>query len=161
MHLLANTNRLIKPYSLPMLKVLLPKAADPNVTVASNIILSLGELVVAGGEDALPHVPELMTVIIPRLEDTSLPKRDAAVITLGKVCASTSYVIDPLIEYPELVPLIGRILKAETRVNVRREVIKVFGILGALDPYRRNVRFRFWLMKWPRCRLMIITAEAC
>jgi FKBP12-rapamycin complex-associated protein len=122
-----------------MLKVLILKAGDTNVTVASNIILALGELVVAGGEDAAQHVPELMSVLIPRLEDTSLPKRDAAVTTLGKVCASTCYVIDPVVDHPEIVDLLGRILKSETRQNIRREVIRVFGIMGALDPFRRSV----------------------
>jgi FKBP12-rapamycin complex-associated protein len=140
MRLVSQTNRLIKPYALPMLKVLIPKAQDPNVTVASYIILCLGELVFAGGEDAMPFVPELMGVIMPRLADTSLPKRDASLATLGKVCASTAYVIDPLIDYPELVGLLGAILKTEAREDIKREVIRVFGVLGALDPFRRNVR---------------------
>lgn len=142
MRLVGSTHRLIKPYAIPMLKVLLPKAGDENVTVASYIILCLGELVNASGEDALPLVPDLMAVIMPRLADTSLPKRDAALITLGKVCANTSYVIDPLIEYPEVVGLLGRILKSEAREDVKREVIRVFGVLGAIDPFRRNVRLR-------------------
>jgi serine/threonine-protein kinase mTOR len=158
-HLLTNTKRLIEPYFLPMLKALLPKAADPNAAVASNIIVCLGDLVVAGGEEALPHVPELMAVILHGLEDASVLKRDAAIITLGKVCASTSYVIEPLIEYPELVPLLGRILKAQIRVSVRREIIKAFGILGALDPYRRYVRFQFCLTKKASTCLMMITVE--
>ena len=137
--LVGATKRLIKPYALPMLRVLLPKADDTNVTVASNVVLCLGELSSAGGEDVLPHVPELMQVIIPRLADSSLPKRDAALVTLGLVCASTGYVIDPLIDYPQLINLLGKILKTEQRSSIRREVIKVFGILGALDPYRRKV----------------------
>jgi phosphatidylinositol kinase/protein kinase (PI-3 family) len=137
--LVGATKRLIKSYAVPMLRVLLTKADDPNVTVASNVVLCLGELASAGGEEVLPHVPELMQLIIPRLGDSSLPKRDAALVTLGNVCASTGYVIDPLIDYPQLVKLLGKILKTEQRASIRREVIKVFGILGALDPYRRKV----------------------
>jgi FKBP12-rapamycin complex-associated protein len=129
----------MKPYALPILRVLLPKADDANITVAANIILSLGELASAGGEDAMDLVPDLMGVIIPKLSDTSLPKRDAALSTLGLVAASTTYVIDPLIDYPELISLLAKILKTEQRRAIRSEVVKVLGILGALNPYGRHV----------------------
>ena len=138
--LVGATNRLIKPYAIPMLKVLLPKANDPNPIVAANILMCLGELTRVGGEEVLPHVPELMQVIMLRLADASLPKRDAALHTLGQVCSSTGYVVSPLIDYPQLLQILSRILRTETKQAVRREIIKVLGILGALDPYRRKVR---------------------
>ncbi|KZT27933.1 phosphatidylinositol 3-kinase [Neolentinus lepideus HHB14362 ss-1] len=134
------TQRLIKPYAVPMLRVLLQKASDTNANVAANIIMCLGELASAGGEDILPHVPELMEVIITKLSDPSLAKRDAAICTLGHVCSNTGYVISPLIDYPQLLPLLGKILKTEQAPHVRRDVVKVLGILGALDPYRRKTR---------------------
>ena len=136
--LVGATNRLIKPYAIPMLKVLLPKANDPNPIVAANILMCLGELTRVGGEEVLPHVPELMQVIMVRLADASLPKRDAALHTLGQVCSSTGYVVSPLIDYPQLLQILSRILRTETKQAVRREIIKVLGILGALDPYRRK-----------------------
>ncbi|KAI0332653.1 TOR kinase, partial [Cubamyces sp. BRFM 1775] len=68
------TQRLIKPYSIPMLRVLLPKANDTNPTVSANVIMCLGELSCVGGEDVLPNVPELMQVIISKLADPSLQK---------------------------------------------------------------------------------------
>lgn len=137
--LVSATQRLIKPYALPMLLVLLQKANDLNPTVAANVLMCLGELTCVAGEEAMPHVTELMTVIIQRLSDPSLIKRDAALHTLGQVCSSTGYVVAPLIDYPQLLPLLGRILKTESNQVVRREVVKVLGILGALDPYRRKV----------------------
>ncbi|KAF8074724.1 phosphatidylinositol 3-kinase [Lyophyllum atratum] len=138
--LVSATQRLIKPYALPMLRVLLQKANDVNPTVAANVLMCLGELTCVGGEDALPHVPELMQVIISRLSDPSLIKRDAALHTLGQVCSSTGYVIAPLADHPQLLELLGRILRTEISQPVRREVVKVLGIMGALDPYRRKVR---------------------
>lgn len=129
-----------------MLRVLLQKSGDPNPTVAANVLMCLGELACVGGEDVMPHVPELMEVIISRLSDPSLVKRDAALHTLGQVCSSTGYVVAPLVDYPQLLPVLGRILKTEPTQNVRREVVKVLGILGALDPYRRKV-----LVNLPSC----------
>ena len=137
--LVSSTQRLIKPYAIPMLRVLLPKANDPNPTVAANVLMCLGELACVGGEDVLLHVPELMHVIMSRLVDPSLIKRDAALRTLGQVCSSTGYVIQPLVEYPQLLQIMSRILRSETTSAVRRQVVKVLGILGALDPYRRKV----------------------
>ncbi|KAI0330958.1 FAT-domain-containing protein [Cubamyces sp. BRFM 1775] len=134
------TQRLIKPYSIPMLRVLLPKANDTNPTVSANVIMCLGELSCVGGEDVLPNVPELMQVIISKLADPSLQKRDAALHTLGQLCSSTGYVIQPLVEHPQLLQILSRILRAESSQAVRREVIKVLGILGALDPYRRKIK---------------------
>ena len=124
-----------------MLRVLLQKANDGNAAVAANVLMCLGELTCVGGEDVMPHVPELMQVIISRLSDPSLAKRDAALHTLGQVCGSTGYVIAPLVDYPQLLPALGRILRSDPARDVRREVMKVLGILGALDPFRRKVLF--------------------
>lgn len=104
--------------------------------------MCLGELAAVGGEDVAPHIPELMQVIISRLQDPAHVKRDASLRTLGQLCSSTGYVISPLIDYPQLLPILGRILRTESgssRRDVVREIVKVLGILGALDPYRRKV----------------------
>jgi FKBP12-rapamycin complex-associated protein len=126
-----------------MLRVLLVKANDPNPTVAANVLMCLGELACVAGEDATRHIPELMQIIMSRLSDPSLVKRDAALHTLGQVCSSTGYVIAPLVDHPQLLQLLGRIMRTEVTQPVRREVVKVLGILGALDPYRRKVSMCF------------------
>ncbi|EJD07323.1 atypical/PIKK/FRAP protein kinase [Fomitiporia mediterranea MF3/22] len=134
------TQRLIKPYAVSMLVTLLPKANDPNPTVSANILTCLGELSCVGGDDVLPLVPQLMNTILERLTDPVPVKRDAALRTQGQICSSTGYVIQPLIDHPELLQILGRILKTDAAPAVRREVIKVLGILGAIDPYRRKTR---------------------
>lgn len=124
-----------------MLRTLLPKANDTNAIVASNILMCLGELACVGGEDILPHVRSLMDVILDRLVDSSPLKRDAALHALGQVCSSTGYVIQPLVDHPQLLKILGRILKTDATPPIRREVIRVLGILGAIDPYRRKASF--------------------
>ncbi|KAI0316749.1 atypical/PIKK/FRAP protein kinase [Amylostereum chailletii] len=138
--LVGATQRLIKPYAVPMIRVLLPKANDSNATVAANVLMCLGELACVGGEDVQQNVPDLMEIIIAKLSDASMSKRDAALHTLGQVCSSTGYVIQPLVEHPQLLQILSRILKTEPTPSVRREVIKVLGIMGALDPYRRKIK---------------------
>lgn len=124
-----------------MLKVLIPKARDSNPLVASNVLMCLGELAVVGGTELLERVPDMMRLIIDTLQDPShTHKRDAALHTLGQLCSNTGYVIDPLLDYPHLLELLSRALKGEASTTVRRSIIKVMGILGALDPYKRQVR---------------------
>lgn len=125
-----------------MLKVLIPKARDPNPSVASNVLMCLGELAVVGGKDITDHVEPVMDFIIETLQDpSSIAKRDAALHTLGQLCSNTGYVINPLLDHPQLLDILGRILKTESSSLVRRDTIKVLGILGALDPYKRQVRY--------------------
>ncbi len=124
-----------------MLKVLIPKARDPNPLVASNVLTCLGELAVVGGTELIARVPDMMSLIIDTLQDPShINKRDAALHTLGQLCSNTGYVIDPLLDYPQLLELLSRALKGETSTAARRSIIRVMGILGALDPYKRQVR---------------------
>lgn len=135
------TQRLIKPYALSMLRVLLPKATDANPVVAGQVLLCIGELSSVGGGDFSPHIPQIMSVILSTLSDpAALSKREAALIALGQLCTNTGYVISPIVEHPQLMSMLGRILKTEISVNVRRQVIRLLGILGAIDPYRRKVR---------------------
>ena len=105
--------------------------------------MCLGELSSVGGEEFAPHIPRIMSVILSTLGDpAALSKREAALLTLGQLCTNTSYVISPIIEHPQLMPLLGRVLKSESSATVRRQTIRVLGILGAIDPYRRKVYSR-------------------
>ncbi|XP_073283360.1 serine/threonine-protein kinase TOR-like [Primulina huaijiensis] len=87
------------------------------------------------------YIPELMPLIVEALLDgSSVMKREVAVTTLGQVVQSTGYVITPYNEYPQLLGLLLKLLNGELAWSTRREVLKVIGIMGALDPHahRRN-----------------------
>jgi FKBP12-rapamycin complex-associated protein len=51
-----------------------------------------------------------------------------------QVVESTGFVVVPYLEYPQLLGVLLRML-AEGGPGVRREVMKVLGIIGALDPH--------------------------
>lgn len=157
-HLVQNAQGLIKPYVEPMISVLLPKAGDSNHAVAATILKAIGELATVGGEDMLPYKDKLMPIIIAALKDhASNVKRQAALHTLGQLASNSGYVIDPYLEYPELLDLLQHIIRAEPqRGPLRQETIKLMGILGALDPYRHQVRdpqggYQLFVDGWGRC----------
>ena len=140
-HLVAASQKLIRPYVEPMVTVLLPKARDPSAGVASSILTALGELATVGGEDMVPYIPELMPLIIETLQDQSSPaKRDAALRTLGQLASNSGYVIEPYVQYPQLLTILVGIVKTEQNTTLRKETIKLMGILGALDPYKHQAR---------------------
>ncbi|KAI9793200.1 MAG: phosphatidylinositol kinase- protein kinase tor1 [Peltula sp. TS41687] len=137
--LVAAAQRLVRPYVDPMVTVLLPRARDPNSAVASTILRALGELSTVGGEDLLPYANLLMPIIIDALQDlSSQTKREAALRTLGQLASNSGYVIDPYLEYPQLLTILVNIVKTEQTGSLRKETIKLMGILGALDPYKHQ-----------------------
>ncbi|KAB5566179.1 armadillo-type protein [Coniochaeta sp. 2T2.1] len=136
--LVQNAQGLIKPYVEPMVSVLLPKASDPSPSVAATVLEAIGELCTVGGEDMLPYKDKLMPIIIDALQDqSSTSKRQAALHTLGQLASNAGYVIKPYLDYPQLLELLQGIIRSEpTHGSLRRETIKLMGILGALDPYK-------------------------
>ncbi|KAH7175343.1 armadillo-type protein [Dactylonectria macrodidyma] len=138
--LVQNAQGLIKPYVEPMISVLLPKANDPNPSVAATILKAIGELATVGGEDILPYKDRLMPLIIDALQDqSSNSKREAALHALGQLASNSGYVITPYLEYPQLLEILQGIIRTEgQRVPLRQETIKLMGILGALDPYKHQ-----------------------
>jgi FKBP12-rapamycin complex-associated protein len=104
------------------------------------MIECIGLLAVVGGEELTPQIPEIMNVLLTALQDPQAPaaKKDSALVTLGQVCANTAYVVEPLVEHPELFTIFARMLKTDTTAETRREVLRVLGILGAVDPYMRR-----------------------
>ncbi|PSR84348.1 phosphatidylinositol 3-kinase-like protein [Coniella lustricola] len=136
--LVQNAQEIIHPYVDAMVKVLLPKASDPAPSVAATILKALGELCAVGGEDMLPYKDDLMPIIIEALQDqSSAQKREAALHTLGQLASNSGYVIDPYLDYPQLLELLQNIIRGEAQNGaLRQETIKLLGILGALDPYR-------------------------
>lgn len=138
--LVASSRRLVKPYVEPILKVLLPKAKDPSSEVVAQVLAAIGAVAEVGGEAVLPYVDRIFPLAIDTLKDQSnITKREAALSAMGHVSRSTGVVIEPLINYPTLLPTLVKLLKTEQSASVRRECLKLFGILGALDPFRHTV----------------------
>ncbi|GAA5903699.1 hypothetical protein JCM6882_003390 [Rhodosporidiobolus microsporus] len=138
--LVSASQRLTRPYVVPMLNVLLPKSRDNSPAVAASIMTTLGELARVGGEDLLVQLEPLMSLILDTLHDqASTPKRESALRTLGQLSSYSGYVIDPYLDHPSLLGLLIGLLKTEPGQHTRREIIRVMGTLGALDPYRNSV----------------------
>ncbi|KAL2490207.1 Serine/threonine-protein kinase TOR [Abeliophyllum distichum] len=144
--LIRNCERLILPYIAPVHKVLIAKLSEGTGVTANNgiisgVLVTVGDLARVGGFAMRQYIPELMPMIVEALLDgAAAAKREVAVMTLGQVVQSTGYVITPYIEFPHLLGLLLKLLNSEIAWSTRREVLKVIGIMGALDPHvhKRN-----------------------
>ncbi|CAL5329434.1 unnamed protein product [Camellia sinensis] len=144
--LIRNCERLILPYIAPIHKALAAKLSEgtgvnANSGVISGVLVTVGDLARVGGFAMRQYIPELMPFIVDALLDgAAATKREVAVATLGQVVQSTGYVITPYKEYPLLLGLLLTLLNGELAWSTRREVLKVLGIMGALDPHahKRN-----------------------
>ncbi|CAJ0932770.1 unnamed protein product [Ranitomeya imitator] len=141
-HLVSNAPRLIRPYMEPILKALILKLRDPdpNPGVVTNVLATIGELAQVSGLEMRKWMDELFPIIMEMLQDSSLlAKRQVALWTLGQLVASTGYVVEPYRKYPTLLEVLLNFLKTEQNQGIRREAIRVLGLLGALDPYKHKV----------------------
>ncbi|XP_025831250.1 serine/threonine-protein kinase Tor [Agrilus planipennis] len=142
--LIVNAPRLIRPYLKPVLQVLVPKLRDPEPYpgVVLSVLHAIGNLAEAtGGDTELQHwMPELLTILLEMLGDASASeKRAVALITLGQLVGATGHVIKPYNQHPTLLDVLINFLKTEQNSVIRRETIRVLGLLGALDPYRHKI----------------------
>ncbi|XP_059653076.1 serine/threonine-protein kinase TOR-like isoform X1 [Cornus florida] len=144
--LIRNCERLILPYIAPIHKALVAKlnegtGVNANSAIISGVLVTVGDLARVGGFAMRQYIPELMPLIVEALLDgAAAAKREVAVATLGQVVQSTGYVITPYNAYPQLLGLLLKLLNGELAWSTRREVLKVLGIMGALDPHvhKRN-----------------------
>ncbi|KAL6080518.1 Serine/threonine-protein kinase tor1 [Balamuthia mandrillaris] len=136
-HLIRSSQPLIKPYVEPIVDAFLPKLTDKNARVVSCVLATLGDLATVGGEEMVPYIHKILPLIIETLQDqSSVVKREVALSTLGKLAESTGYVIEPFLKYPKLLDIVLNTIKTEQAPSIRKEMMKVLGILGALDPYK-------------------------
>ncbi|KAK0553866.1 phosphatidylinositol kinase- protein kinase tor1 [Tilletia horrida] len=138
--LLRSSQHLVKSYAIPMLHVLLPKAKDEDPGVAARVIECLGELAKVGGEDLSGSVNDLLALSVDQLNSNmgvgNTSKRNASLRTLGLVVSNCGYEENPYLQYRSLLGNLIKILRSEQDAAIRRETIRVMGVLGALDPYR-------------------------
>ena len=135
--LIRNSRNLIEPYVKPILKALLPKldpSQDPKVR--QEILSAVGELAPAGQDMVASHMDTLIPLIVSYLADqTTIGRRELALRVLAQLTRYTSHVVDPLSRWPDLLHLLLAIAKTEKSKFVRRQVLRVLGTMGALDPY--------------------------
>ncbi|GAV00928.1 TOR [Ramazzottius varieornatus] len=145
-HLIATAPALMRSYSEPILKALVSKLKDEECSnaVIVNILSAIGELArvscLTTTREIRKRLDEMLKMILMILQDlNSSSKREYALWTLGKLVESTGCAIEPYKKFPMLLEILIGFLKNEQSPSLRRETMRVLGLLGALDPYIHKV----------------------
>ncbi|XP_013111288.1 serine/threonine-protein kinase Tor [Stomoxys calcitrans] len=143
-HLVISTPRLISSYMNPILAILVPKLreTESNPGVILNVLRAVGDLAeVNGGSNEMElWADDLLSILLEMLGDAGSPdKRGVALWTLGQLISATGRVVTPYHKYPVLIDILINFLKTEQRRSIRRETIRVLGLLGAMDPYKHKM----------------------
>jgi FKBP12-rapamycin complex-associated protein len=137
--MIGSSEYLCKPYVPTILPVLCSRLADPDPNVASAVFATLGQLAKIGGVEMRERLDDLFPIILSTIQETSqraMGKRQMALQTLGDLIQSTGYAIEPYLKYHDLLSILTDSLSSQSPWPVRREVLRVLGIIGALDPWR-------------------------
>ena len=137
-NLIYSTPRLLSPYLESLMNSIIPKLiavpSEPNVAIA--IMRTIGILAEVSGREIGAYLAKLLPKILEFIKDTqSAKKRVVGLWTLSNLIFSSGRVVQPCIDYPELMDILLDLVKTEVSIPVRREVIKLLGSLGPLDPY--------------------------
>lgn len=143
-HLIVSAPRLIRPYMEPILNVLVPKLkeSDSNPGVILSVLRAIGDLAEVNGDSngLNKWMPELLSILLELLADPSSPvKRNVALWAFGQLISATGQVVTPYSQFPNLMDVLINFLKTEQQIVIRRETIRVLGLLGALDPYKHKI----------------------
>lgn len=137
--LIGSSKDVTKPYMHAVVDILLEKIQESSSTVAEISLGAIAQLSIISGDSMTEFLPPIMKIIIKILRDSSNSlKRDASLKALGQIASSSGYVIQPFLDYPELLGILLNILKTESALSVRNETVRLIGILGALDPYKHR-----------------------
>ena len=128
--------QLVRPFISSIIDSL-PLSDDvPRLVSAS--LEALGELADVAHGSIQPWLRQLIPHILSNVEDQNSSKQKVSLWALGKIAFGTNYVISPYLDYPKLLSQASNILPTTKRASweLRREVFRTFGVLGALDPDR-------------------------
>ncbi|KAL7543713.1 hypothetical protein ACHAXR_013532 [Thalassiosira sp. AJA248-18] len=125
---------LTRPFISSIVDALPLDNVAPRLATAS--LEALGELATVAHSSINPWLRQLIPHILENIQDQNSSKQRVSLWALGKIAFGTSYVVSPYLDYPQLLTQASDILPTTKRASwdLRREVFRTMGILGALDP---------------------------
>lgn len=127
---------LARPFTSSIVEALPLTNVAPRLATAS--LEALGELATVAHGSIGPWLRSLISHILENIQDQNSSKQRVSLWALGKIAFGTGYVVSPYLDYPQLLSRASDILPTTKRApwDLRREIFRTFGILGAFDPDR-------------------------
>uniref|UniRef100_A0A5K3EUT4 Serine/threonine-protein kinase TOR n=5 Tax=Mesocestoides corti TaxID=53468 RepID=A0A5K3EUT4_MESCO len=88
----------------------------------------------------VPLMDDLIPILAYMLQDSTChEKRSVAAWALGVLVSNTGYVVLPYLKHPDLLELLFTLLKRVESKSIQAEIIRVLGLIGAVDPFKLRV----------------------
>lgn len=130
---------LLHPYVAPLCQQLLTVAkSSTKAEVVAHTLSALGDLASVTAQDMTPFLDELLPIVIDAFQDLRVTlKREQALKALSQIIVGTGCVSTVLLDkHPKLFDVILNKIKREDSGPGRIELVRLLGIIGALDPYK-------------------------
>jgi FKBP12-rapamycin complex-associated protein len=138
--LIRHAPRVVRPYVHAVIDAVLLKLSDVNSDVFPLALVGMGELCKVDDVCVAERMPTLAGLILEVLHDqSSVGRKEDAIRVLGQLAQQTGAVTKLYTDYPSLMPTLTAVLNESTNHLLKLETLKVFGILGALDPHEEKL----------------------
>jgi FKBP12-rapamycin complex-associated protein len=128
----------------PILEAILPRAMSSKTTVSDDHISLFGDLAFVSGHSISKRATiDLTDLIVFTLSLKGSKNHLTALRALRQLASATSYVVDPVLDYPFL-PAMLSILETEFSYEARAAAVSTLGMLGAVNPYHVEARMFSW-----------------
>lgn len=126
----------VMPYAEALLENIIPKIEDKQIAFSESMLNCIGCL--AGIDpECISNRLELLLNILSRLiqDQSSTVRRRAALSALSLILRKVDREIIPRDRFSSILFMTITIIKNEFDYSVRREAIRLIGVIGAIDPY--------------------------
>uniref|UniRef100_A0A1I8FNJ0 Serine/threonine-protein kinase TOR n=1 Tax=Macrostomum lignano TaxID=282301 RepID=A0A1I8FNJ0_9PLAT len=90
-------------------------------------------------EIRLEAVKTCSQLLTPLVKAQSPDKREKAIWALGHVVSSSGFLVRPYERFPDLLNTLLTMMRTEHSKAIRRQVLRVIGCIGALDPFTLKI----------------------
>jgi len=134
-------DRLALPYVPALLKNVIKKITDEEIDFAASMLACLGRLMEISSKDCEPFLKSILSILQRLIQDqSSAQRRQAALSCLTIVLRrSDRRLIDGDVFCCLLVDAID-ILKIDLDPLVRKEAMRLAGVIGAIDPFLMKIK---------------------
>ena len=133
-------DQLVLPYVGPLIQNLLPKISESDPPTVSAVLATLSSLLEVDPGRFRAPAASLFDALMDILQDLSSSKRRLAALNcLASLIRNVDRRTIQSDRYGGLVLQLVELLKIELSRPVRNALLMVFGVVGAIDPYRMKV----------------------
>jgi len=112
------------------------KVSTPFISALLDV---MREISIVDPDATKPYIGKIFPLILESVKDQSdYQKREVGLNTLIAIIENTGFVVKPYFFYPELLQIIRNLVKSEKDAAVRKLVLRLIGVIGAVDPYLYN-----------------------